>query len=350
MKKESNEDLVRKAKSGDMDAYNKLFERNDRYCFHIAKQFTNISDYDDLVSIARLGMLKAYNAYDVDAGVKFITYASTVIKNEILMYGRKLKRMGKGREVYLDSPLTVDNQGNELTYGDILESGHDRPEEIYSKREELQILRRLISNLQGREKAIIKGIYFENKTQEEIAEELNLSQSYISRLVEQILIKLRNDFDRVNVYSENLEGGGDVASNKLSDEKIGKMCYLFAMRKDNKVKMSFKDIAEKLDVSLTTVRNYHKKYKNGELRNYKVIPVILREEYLAKGSKDIVLDESKNLMAGTDLIYTESSSVKKHTININGTKMLAEDIVNILGSVISSLDKNREYNVFLEIK
>ncbi|HHU43173.1 MAG TPA: RNA polymerase sporulation sigma factor SigK [Clostridiales bacterium] len=184
---------------GKEEARNRLIEHNLRLVVYIAKRFNNTGiDIEELISVGTVGLIKAVKSYNSEKKIKLATYASRCIENEILMY---LRKMVKTRgEISLDEPLNVDWEGNKLLLSDILGTDSDM---IYKEMEadvEKSILKELYNKLDERDKLIVGmryGLYgSEEKTQKEIADMMNISQSYISRLEKKILEKLRKDFDK----------------------------------------------------------------------------------------------------------------------------------------------------------
>lgn len=182
---------------GDESAKNLLIEHNLRLVVYIAKKFDNTGvDIDELISVGTLGLIKAVKSYNSDKKIKLATYASRCIENEILMYLRKLVKIKS--EISLEEPLNVDWEGNRLVLSDILGTEEDMIYRDMEQRVEGDILRELYDKLDERDKEIVGmryGLYGqEEKTQKEIADMMNISQSYISRLEKKILIKLRKEF------------------------------------------------------------------------------------------------------------------------------------------------------------
>lgn len=182
---------------GEEKARNLLIEHNLRLVVYIAKRFNNTGiDIEELISVGTVGLIKAVKSYNSEKKIKLATYASRCIENEILMYLRKMVRT-RG-EISLDEPLNVDWEGNKLLLSDILGSDADS---VYKEMEadvEKGILKELYNKLDDRDKLIVGmryGLYGrEEKTQKEIADMMNISQSYISRLEKKILEKLKKDF------------------------------------------------------------------------------------------------------------------------------------------------------------
>ncbi len=151
---------------------------------------------DDLISIGTIGLIKAINTYDDTKGTRLATYAARCIDNEILMSIRSNKK--KRNEVYLQDPIGIDKEGNEISLIDVLGSDAD---EISDKVEKKMQIRKLYEKLNGclkdREKKIIEMRYGLNndasKTQMEIAKLLGISRSYVSRIEKKALIKLSKE-------------------------------------------------------------------------------------------------------------------------------------------------------------
>ena len=198
--------LLEASTSGDPEARNKLVEHNLRLVVYIAKRFDNTGmDMEELVSVGTMGLIKAVRSYNGDKKIKLDTYASRCIENEILMYLRKMVKTRN--EVSLDEPLNVDWEGNKLLLSDVL--GTDGGE-VYKEMEadvEKNILREIFSKLDERDRAIIcmrYGLYgVKERTQKEIADMMNISQSYISRLEKKIIDKLKAEY----LKTEGRSGG-----------------------------------------------------------------------------------------------------------------------------------------------
>ncbi len=187
-------------KKGDNNARSLLIEHNLRLVVYIAKKFENTGiSVEDLTSIGAIGLIKAVNTYNTDKQIRLATYASRCIENEILMYLRRTSKI-KG-EVSFDEPLKVDWDGNALLLSDILGTDADIVYRDMDEKDDIKILRKLIDELNPREKEIIKlryGVDTQKElTQKEVAEKLNISQSYISRLEKKIIKKLKKEMSKV---------------------------------------------------------------------------------------------------------------------------------------------------------
>jgi len=191
------EKLLQKLMLEDKDAKQILVERNLRLVVYIAKKFENTGiDFEDLISIGTIGLMKAVNTFNVDKNIKLATYASRCIENEILMQLRKNTKIKN--EVSIDEPLNKDGDGNELLLSDILGTDNDITSRKIENEVDMSLLKIAISKLDSREKYIMQlrfGIdgNGKEKTQKEVADMLGISQSYISRLEKKIMLKMRKE-------------------------------------------------------------------------------------------------------------------------------------------------------------
>ncbi len=194
---EKENQLLERASSGDMTARNMLIEHNLRLVVYIAKRFDNTGvEMEELISIGSVGLMKAVDNYNADKNIKLATFASRCIENEILMYLRKMVRVRS--EVSLDEPLNVDWEGNQLLLSDVLGTESDALYRDMESRSDVETIMKIFDRLNERDKAIVGmrfGLYgMEEKTQKEIADMMNISQSYISRLEKKILYSMRSEF------------------------------------------------------------------------------------------------------------------------------------------------------------
>ena len=190
---------IQKYTEGDLEAKHILIERNLRLVAHVIKKYQNLEeDPEDLISIGTIGLIKAVVTFNPDKGNRLAAYASRCVENEILMYLRSKKKAGK--EVSLYEPIGTDREGNEIRLYDIIETEEDDiPDKIHLK-ENIQILYEKVENeLSSREKLVLKmryGLYNgEEYTQREIARQLGISRSYVSRIEKSAVEKLRDHFE-----------------------------------------------------------------------------------------------------------------------------------------------------------
>ncbi len=183
---------------GNENARNRLVVHNLRLVVYIAKKFESSGvAMDDIVSIGTIGLIKAVNTFSPEKNIKLATYASRCIENEILMYLRKASN--RRQDASIDEPLNVDNDGNELLLSDILGSEPDSVGQQLEQDAEHQALRKAISHLNPREQQIMEMRYGlkdgVERTQKEVADQIGISQSYISRLEKRIILLLRKQLE-----------------------------------------------------------------------------------------------------------------------------------------------------------
>ncbi|MBR4941233.1 MAG: RNA polymerase sporulation sigma factor SigE [Clostridia bacterium] len=176
-----------------------LIERNLRLVVYIARKFENTGvSIDDLVSIGTIGLIKAINTFRPEKNIKLATYASRCIENEILMFLRK--NSSKRNELSIDEPLNTDWDGNELLLSDVL-SVEDDSLNFLDEEVDRRLLRSALTRLGPREREIIVMRFGldgrPERTQKEVADLLNISQSYISRLEKRIIAALRKDIGKL---------------------------------------------------------------------------------------------------------------------------------------------------------
>ncbi len=181
----------------DKNARNILIEHNLRLVAHIIKKFeTNSKDNDDLISIGTIGLIKGIDSYTKKHNTKITTYCARCIENEILMYFRSNKK--NNLNISLDDPIGYDKEGNDITILDLLKTpSPDFAEDITTK-DNIVLLKKYLSLLTEREKEIIKRRYglnnFDEQTQKEIAKDLNISRSYVSRIEKRAITKMLREF------------------------------------------------------------------------------------------------------------------------------------------------------------
>lgn len=181
----------------DENAKEILIERNMRLVAHIAKKYNNSSeDQDDLISIGTIGLIKAIETYNVEKGTRLATYASKCIENEILMNIRSNKK--NKVQVSLQDPIGMDKEGNEISLIDVLGTDIDYIlDQVELKVQIGKLYEQLDKILTKREKDIVLLRYGLTtcgyKTQREIAQQLDISRSYVSRIEKRALKKLRKE-------------------------------------------------------------------------------------------------------------------------------------------------------------
>ncbi len=190
---------LKKLKEGDLLAKNILVERNLRLVAHVVKKYSYPGkEVDDLISIGTVGLIKAIDSFDISKGTRLATYAAKCIENEILMLIRNNKKT-KG-EIYLQDPIGVDKEGNEISLLDVLSSDEDSIIEIVeSKIQVKKLYSKMNTCLSQREKGVVEMRYGllegKPKTQREIAKILGISRSYVSRIEKRALKKLYKELN-----------------------------------------------------------------------------------------------------------------------------------------------------------
>ena len=192
-------DALEALEQGDEAAKQLLIERNLRLVVFIARRFENTGvNLEDLISIGTIGLIKAISTYRLEKNIKLATYASRCIENEILMHIRKIS--SQRTEISLDEPINMDYDGNELLLSDILGTDEDMILRPLEDAVDLCVLRQAVKELPEREREIVIkrfGLYGHKElTQKEVAQEMGISQSYISRLEKRIMLKLRKELIR----------------------------------------------------------------------------------------------------------------------------------------------------------
>ena len=186
---------LRQYQNGDMHARDILIERNLRLVAHIVKKYMNSGkETDEMISVGIVGLVKAVNTYNFEKGSRLATYAARCIDNELLMLMRGDRKLS--REVSLYDPIGTDKEGNEITLLSILEHEDEDIIDQLDKKQSLRKLSKILSKvLTPREYFVVirrYGLYGHHETtQRELAKQLNISRSYVSRIEKKALEKLR---------------------------------------------------------------------------------------------------------------------------------------------------------------
>ena len=197
LNKEEEEKYINSLLKGDKEARDILIEHNLRLVAHICKKYeTQKIDNDDLISIGTIGLIKGIDSYSKEKGTKITTYCAKCIENEILMFFRSNKR--NNNNISLDEPIGYDKEGNDITILDVLKTPKpDYIEEIHTKNS-IKLLKKYLKKLTAREKEIIIKRYGLNEekeqTQKDIAKDLNISRSYVSRIEKRAITKIFREF------------------------------------------------------------------------------------------------------------------------------------------------------------
>ena len=197
LNEEEEQMYLKKLKEGDKNAKSILIERNLRLVAHIVKKYSFPNkDVDELISIGTVGLIKAIDSFDSSKGTRLATYASRCIENEILMLFRNNKK--QKNEVYLQDPIGVDKEGNVFCLMDILSSEKDCVlDKVENNLQVRALYKKLGESLTRRESSILIMRYGlidgKCKTQREIAGNLGISRSYVSRIEKKALKKLKKE-------------------------------------------------------------------------------------------------------------------------------------------------------------
>lgn len=195
LSKSEEEYLLRKYFKGDKDAKNKLIEHNLRLVAHIAKKYaSSVQENEEYISIGTIGLIKGINSFSQDKGFKLSTYISRCIENEILMYLRNNKKTQN--DTSINNVIGTDKDGNDMELIEIMEdSSQDLAENIYTNMITKQTMEYINNNLTSREKEIMYMRYGlsggDEMTQQEVADILKISRSYVSRIETKVQEKLK---------------------------------------------------------------------------------------------------------------------------------------------------------------
>lgn len=198
LSKAAEAEAVKKAAAGDTQARNLLIEHNLRLVVHIIKKYdSKYSDQDDLISIGTIGLIKGINSFNPDKGVRLATYAARCIENEILMHFRGEKKTAQ--DVSMNDPIDSDSDGNPLTYSDVICTEDTIVDDLNEKFNIVKV-RRLVKEMKNeRNKTIIILRYGlggrEPMTQQEVADILGISRSYVSRIETRVLSDMKKEFE-----------------------------------------------------------------------------------------------------------------------------------------------------------
>ena len=195
---EEEKECLKKLKTGDKQARNKLIEHNLRLVAHLVKKYDTKEETEDLISIGTIGLIKGIDSFDVDKGLKLTTYISKCIENEILMTLRKQKNQPV---VSLDDAIGQDKDGNLIRLFEVIQDTDQvNVIEHMTKQRQKEILYEALNTLDSIEKDILiqrYGLYHhEPKTQKEIAQTYRISRSYVSRIEKRAFIKLLKFFQQ----------------------------------------------------------------------------------------------------------------------------------------------------------
>src|SRR5574344_285627 len=197
LSKEEEEIAINKMLQGDKQARNDLIEHSLRLVAHIVKKFEcKDVETDDLISIGTIGLIKGIDSYTNNKDTRITTYVARCIENEILMYFRSIKKYYN--IVSLDDTIGYDKDGNAIALIDVLKDKKDSLDEQVNLKENITLIKRYMNKLNDREKEIITKRYGLNNTKEmtqkDIAKNLHISRSYVSRIEKRAITKILREF------------------------------------------------------------------------------------------------------------------------------------------------------------
>ena len=191
-------ECLERLKKGDQAARDKLIEHNMRLVAHVVKKYQG-SDYDteDLLSVGAIGLIKAVNTFNADKGSRLATYAARCVENEILMLLRASKKYS--REVSLFEPIGVDKDGETVSLLDVIEMDNKETlDQMILSQDVKELYEAFETCLTETEKMVLGmryGLYKGKEyTQREIAGQLGISRSYVSRMEKKAIEKMRAEF------------------------------------------------------------------------------------------------------------------------------------------------------------
>ena len=199
LKKEEEDLLIEKMNNGDLSARETLIRHNLRLVAHVCKKYNGSAEAEDLISVGSIGLIKAIDSFKKDKGSQLSTYASRCIENEILMLFRANKKHKVC--VSIEETIGIDKDGSEMTFKDIIpQRQEDDPDVIVEKRvmiEEIkEIMQKKLSEREFKIVALRYGILDGiERTQQEVANAMNISRSYISRIETKAIEILQSEFN-----------------------------------------------------------------------------------------------------------------------------------------------------------
>ncbi len=185
---------LERAATGDLAARNVLIERNLRLVAHIMKKYYAAeSDQEDLISIGTIGLIKAISSYRLDKNIRLATYASRCIENEILMYFRSRRKCSQ--DVSLSELIDTGGEGAALALQDTVAGEEDLLEDLAARESASKLRAAVDAALTEQERQVVclrYGLLGRTpRRQREVADQLNISRSYVSRIEKRALEKLK---------------------------------------------------------------------------------------------------------------------------------------------------------------
>lgn len=200
---EEEKEAIKRMKTGDKEAKDKLINHNMRLVAHIVKKYNGAAETDDLISVGSIGLIKAINSYSEEKGTALATYTARCIENEILMLLRANKK--HRNDVSLSDPVGGDKDGNELTLMDLLSEKEDvvfaKVDKDIEKEKFMQFIKRTLTKREYTVICLRYGLLGgKNYAQREVAALLKISRSYISRIEKKSIEKLKESVKKGEFY------------------------------------------------------------------------------------------------------------------------------------------------------
>ena len=195
LSKEQEKICLDKLAHNDKEARDELILHNMRLVAHVTKKYAaGEEDTQELISIGTIGLIKAVSSFKPDYGNRFATFAIRCIENEILMYFRN-KRKSRG-DVSIFEPIGTDKEGNQIHLVDVIENDQNDVLEDISRANDLKKLKNGMKQMLSKREYYILVKRFgldgnDELTQRQIAKELGISRSYVSRIEKAALKKLK---------------------------------------------------------------------------------------------------------------------------------------------------------------
>ena len=179
-------------KNGDREAYDLLVRHNLRLVAHIVKKYNNAGEADDLISVGSIGLIKGIETFSPEKGCQLTTYAAKCIENEILMYIRANKKHKS--TVSLFESVGTDKEGNDIALMDVIPNPNSGFEDIENSMVLDKVKSVIDDVLTDVEKTVVVLRYGleggRALTQSQVAEKLDISRSYVSRIEKRAIDKI----------------------------------------------------------------------------------------------------------------------------------------------------------------
>lgn len=211
-----------------------VYKQFEKFIYKTCQSWRNTYSIDDLAQVAFIGLNKAYESYDIKKDVLFLTYAAIIINNELKIYNRKERK--HLNNVSMNNTF---NDDDSLELGDIIHDDTDY-EEIAIKNIECEKLKAAILKLNDKERKIIEEVSFNNKSQKEIAIELNVTQAIISRMYRKALLKLKQIME-----------GEEMPEAKITREQLVQEVRIYGTTRAAAI-----EIGNKYGLAPSTIRTY----------------------------------------------------------------------------------------------